>query len=70
MDAAPLCAYLVDDEPLALERLRRLLAGFEQVTIWGAASDAVEALRVLSSEARQIDRRSVSRHPDARHDGI
>ncbi len=56
MDAAPLCAYLVDDEPLALERLRRLLAGFKQVTICGAASDAAEALRVLSSETgKSID---------------
>ena len=27
--------YLVDDEPLALERLTRLLAGFEEVTIAG-----------------------------------
>lgn len=56
MDAAPLCAYLVDDELLALERLRRLLAGFKQVTISGAESDAAEALRVLSSEAsKSID---------------
>ena len=28
MEAAPLRAYLVDDEPLAIERLERLLAGF------------------------------------------
>jgi two-component system LytT family response regulator len=56
MDAAPLRAYLVDDEPLALERLRRLLAGYEELTIAGAATDPAEALQVLSADAgKSID---------------
>ena len=48
MTTAPLRAYLVDDEPLALERLTRLLAGFEEVTIAGTATDPAEALQFLS----------------------
>jgi len=56
MTPAPLRAYLVDDEPLALERLSRLLAPFEEVTIAGTATDPAEALRVLSGEqAKAID---------------
>ena len=47
MTAAPLRAYLVDDEPLALERLTRLLASFEKVTVAGTATDPVEAMRFL-----------------------
>ena len=48
MTTAPLRAYLVDDEPLALERLTRQLSGFEEVTIAGTAADPAEALRFLS----------------------
>jgi two-component system LytT family response regulator len=56
MDAAPLRAYLVDDEPLALERLRRLLAGYDELTIAGSATDPAEALQVLSADAgKSID---------------
>jgi two-component system LytT family response regulator len=56
MDAAPLRAYLVDDEPLALERLSRMLAGHDEVAISGIATDPGEALRVLSADAgRSID---------------
>ncbi len=56
MDAAPLRAYLVDDEPLALERLTRLLADFDEVTIAGSATDAAEALRFLSgNDGKSID---------------
>jgi len=56
MTAAPIRAYLVDDEPLALERLRRLLASFEEVAIAGTASDPAQALRFLSGEgAGSID---------------
>lgn len=55
MAAAPLRAYLVDDEPLALERLTRLLAPFEEVSIAGTATDPTKALQFLSSAAVQID---------------
>jgi len=56
MAAARLRAYLVDDEQLALERLSRLLANFEEVTVAGATTDPAEALKFLSSEdARSID---------------
>lgn len=50
MAAASIRAYLVDDEPLALERLGRLLASFKEVTISGQATDPTEALRFLSGE--------------------
>jgi len=43
--------YLVDDEPLAIERLTRLLAKFEGLRIVGSATDPAEALAFLSSEA-------------------
>ena len=56
MAGVPICAYLVDDEPLALERLSRLLANVEAITIMGSASDPAEALRFLSSDAaRSVD---------------
>ena len=56
MAMAPLRAYLVDDEPLALERLTRLLSGFGEVAIAGTATDPAEALRFLSGEeAKSID---------------
>lgn len=56
MEAAPLRAYLVDDEPLAIERLTRLLAKFEEVTVAGSSCDPAEALRFLSgAEGKSID---------------
>ncbi len=55
MEAAPLRAYLVDDEPLALERLTRLLAEFDEVTIAGSTTDPAEALRFLSGEGQPVD---------------
>jgi two-component system LytT family response regulator len=56
MEAAPLRAYLVDDEPLALERLARLLSDFDQITIAGSATDPAEALRFLSADqGKSID---------------
>lgn len=56
MASARLRAYLVDDEPLALERLKRLLADFEEVAIEGESSDPAEALRfLLSDAARSVD---------------
>jgi two-component system LytT family response regulator len=50
MAAALIRAYLVDDEPLALQRLARLLASYREVTISGMATDPGEALRFLSGE--------------------
>ena len=56
MTAASLRAYLVDDEPLALERLSRLLGPFDEVEVVGTATDPAEALRFLSGEqGRSID---------------
>ena len=40
-------AFLVDDEPLALERLRRMLQASGRVEIAGASSDPVEALEQI-----------------------
>lgn len=40
-------AYLVDDEPLALSRLRRMLEGTGRVTVAGASSDPQEALHEI-----------------------
>lgn len=54
-DAAALRAYLVDDEPLALERLRRLLAHFPQIQIDGSAADPAEAVTALNSAEAAID---------------
>jgi DNA-binding NarL/FixJ family response regulator len=50
MEAAPLRVYLVDDEPLAIERLERLLAKFDGLRIAGSTTDPAEALRYLSDE--------------------
>jgi DNA-binding LytR/AlgR family response regulator len=49
MEAAPLRAYLVDDEPLAIERLKRLLTGFDSIAIAGSAVDPAEALEFLNN---------------------
>lgn len=48
MSAAPLRAYLVDDEPLAVERLKRLLANFNSLSIAGSATDPAQALDFLN----------------------
>ncbi|MGO9940906.1 MAG: LytR/AlgR family response regulator transcription factor [Terracidiphilus sp.] len=49
MDTSALHAYLVDDEPLATERLERLLAAFPIVHVAGKASDATRAVEFLNS---------------------
>ena len=54
-DASALRAYLVDDEPLALERLRRLLAHFPQLQIIGSATDPAEAVAALKSADSDVD---------------
>ena len=61
MEVLPLRAYLVDDEPLAIERLRRLLAGFDEVKIAGSAGDPAEALRFLPETMRSTCCFSTSR---------
>lgn len=56
MDNPPLRAYLVDDELLAIERLTRLLAKFDALTIDGTSTDPAHALSFLSSErGKSID---------------
>jgi two-component system LytT family response regulator len=51
MEAAPLRAYLVDDEPLAIERLQRLLAGFDSIVVAGSAVDPAVALEFLNDDS-------------------
>ncbi len=51
METAPLRAYLVDDEPLAIERLKRLLAGFPHLRMAGSATDPAQALTFLNAQA-------------------
>lgn len=48
MSPPPLRAFLVDDEPLALKRLGRLLAATGRVEIAGSAADPEAALAFLS----------------------
>jgi two-component system LytT family response regulator len=51
MEDAPLRAYLVDDEPLAIERLTRLLSRFKNLEIAGSASDPAQAITFLASNS-------------------
>ncbi len=54
METAPLRAYLVDDEPLAIERLVRMLAGSDGLLIAGSATDPVQALEFLNRESIDV----------------
>jgi len=54
-NASTLRAYLVDDEPLALERLQRLLGHLQQLQIVGSASDPAEAVAALNSADPGVD---------------
>ena len=54
-EASPLRAFLVDDEPLAIERLQRLLAQFPQIHITGIATDPAEAVITLNTAGPPID---------------
>lgn len=54
-EASPLRAFLVDDEPLALERLQRLLTKFPQIQITGSATDPAEAVTALNNATPLID---------------
>lgn len=51
MEATPLRAYLLDDEPLATRRLSRLLADFNSVVIAGSATDPMQALETINRNA-------------------
>jgi two-component system LytT family response regulator len=51
---APIRAFLIDDEPLALKRLARLLEATKRVEILGRATDAAEGLADLASEAVDV----------------
>lgn len=54
--STPLSAYLVDDEPLAIERLTRLLASSTAIKVAGSATNPIQALAYLSSpEGASID---------------
>ena len=56
MEENPLRAYLVDDEPLAIDRLSRLLAKFDGLTITGSATDPAVALAELQGPSgKSID---------------
>jgi two-component system LytT family response regulator len=54
-NASTLRAYLVDDEPLALERLQRLLRHLQHLQIVGSASDPAEAVAALNSADPGVD---------------
>jgi two-component system response regulator AlgR len=48
-EAAPLRVLVVDDEPLAVERLQLLLARMESVSIAGTAAEGAAALRLVEA---------------------
>jgi two-component system, LytTR family, response regulator len=47
-------AYLVDDEPLALERLRRLLEQTDRVEVIGSATEPEDAVAALSADPPDV----------------
>ncbi|MGD0628457.1 MAG: LytTR family DNA-binding domain-containing protein [Terracidiphilus sp.] len=47
-------AYLVDDEPLALERLRRLLEQTDRVQVVGSATEPEDAVAALSANPPDV----------------
>ena len=51
---APLRVLVVDDEPLAVERLQLLLARCEGVTVVGTANDGEAALRIAEAVAPDL----------------
>jgi two-component system LytT family response regulator len=50
----PITALIVDDEPLARKRIRRLLQAATDLTIIGEAANGEEALRIIDEEAPQV----------------
>ncbi|MEF8795973.1 MAG: LytTR family DNA-binding domain-containing protein [Salinivenus sp.] len=53
-DAAPLRVLIVDDEPLARERLRELLEEAPTVTVAGAAEDGPAAVDAIRAQAPDL----------------
>jgi two-component system LytT family response regulator len=53
MEEASLRAFLVDDEPLALDRLERMLAEFPELRVAGTATDPSAAIKVLNDSSSQ-----------------
>jgi two-component system, LytTR family, response regulator len=53
-DGAPIRAFLIDDEPLALKRLGRLLEATKRVVIVGRATDPAQGLAQLADEAVDV----------------
>lgn len=53
-EAAELRVMVVDDEPLAVERLQLLLARLEGVTVAGTANDGEAALRIAEAVAPDV----------------
>jgi two-component system LytT family response regulator len=53
METAPLRAYLVDDESLAIERLSRMLAKVDGIEIAGSATDPAQAICDLNNQANE-----------------
>ena len=47
-------AFLVDDEPLALKRLRRMLAATGRVEITGESSDPEQAIHAIESASPDV----------------
>jgi two-component system LytT family response regulator len=47
-------AVIVDDEPLARKRMRRLLQAASDVTVVGEAGDGEEALRIVGEQRPQV----------------
>lgn len=52
MDAAIIRAFLVDDESLAVARLKRMLSLFAQIRVVGTATDPQEALKRLDGDLK------------------
>lgn len=50
----PITALIVDDEPLARKRIRRLLNAASDLTIVGEAASGEEALRIVEEKAPQV----------------
>ena len=54
-------AYLIDDEPLALERLRRLMLQTGRVEVIGSTTEPEKAVAALIAEPPDV----LPRYPDA-----